>query len=89
MKYNALMINSKDNVAVVIEDIHKGKDVVLPGGDTLNALSDIPYGHKIAIRDLKAGSSVMKYGEAIGKLKYDVLKGEWVHLHNVLIMEDG
>jgi len=88
MKYNALMINPKDNVAIVIEDIHKGKEVVLQGGDAFHALSDILYGHKIAVRDLKAGSSVIKYGEAIGKLKCDAMKGEWVHLHNVLIMED-
>lgn len=88
MKYNVLVVNPKDNVAIVIEDIHKGEGVVLPGGDTFYALSDIPYGHKIAINDLEAGASVMKYGEAIGKLKCDVMKGEWVHLHNVLIVEN-
>jgi len=88
MKTNALLIHPKDNVAVVIEDIHKGKAVVLQGGEPFYALSDILYGHKIAVRDLKAGSSVIKYGEAIGTLTGDVMKGEWVHLHNVLIMED-
>lgn len=88
MKYNVLVVNSKDNVVVAIEDIHKGESIVLPGGDRFEALSDIPYGHKLALTHLATGSQLIKYGEAVGVLKCDVKRGEWVHLHNVLIMEE-
>lgn len=88
MKYNVLMVNPEDNVCIAIEDIGKGNNIVLPDGETFSALSDIPYGHKIAMKNLMQGSSVTKYGESIGELKRDVVKGEWVHIHNILIMED-
>lgn len=88
MKCNVLVVNPKDNVCIAIEDIEKGNNVVLPVGDTFPALSDLPYGHKIAMSDLKDGASVIKYGEPIGELKRDVMKGDWIHLQNILIMED-
>lgn len=88
MKDNVLIVNAKDNVGVAIEDLHKGDSIVLPGGDRFEALSDIPYGHKLALTHLAAGSPVIKYGEAVGVLKCDIKRGEWVHLHNVLILEE-
>jgi len=52
MKYNVLVVNPKDNVCIAIEDIEKGNNVVLPSGDAFSALSDITYGHKIAMGNL-------------------------------------
>ncbi len=89
MEHNTLVINRHDNVVVVLEDIEKGNNISLPGGENFPALCDIPYGHKIAVIDMKSGSNVYKFGEPIGELKRDVKKGEWVHLHNVLIGEEN
>ena len=50
---------------------------------TLTGESGIPAGHKIAIKDIKKGDKVIKYGEVIGIAKEDVKAGEWVHVHNV------
>ena len=43
----------------------------------------IPAGHKYAVRDIKKGDYVIKYGEIIGKATCDIKAGEWVHTHNV------
>lgn len=41
-----------------------------------------PIGHKIALKDLKAGDTAVKYGEDIGKITADVARGGHVHTHN-------
>lgn len=43
----------------------------------------IPYGHKMALCDIKKGDYVIKYGYPIGRAKSDIKKGEWVHSHNL------
>ncbi|MBQ9741994.1 MAG: UxaA family hydrolase, partial [Kiritimatiellae bacterium] len=40
-------------------------------------------GHKYALRDLKSGENVIKYGMPIGHAICDIAKGEHVHTHNV------
>ena len=52
-------------------------------GVTLAGKGDIPAGHKFALRDIKKGEYIIKYGEIIGRATKDVKKGEWVHTHNV------
>ena len=43
----------------------------------------IPFGHKFAIEEIESGSSVMKYGEVIGKATTKIHPGDWVHVHNI------
>ncbi len=52
-------------------------EVILRGG------ADIPMGHKRALRDIKKGEYVIKYGEIIGVATKDIKKGEHVHSHNL------
>ena len=40
-------------------------------------------GHKYALRDLKCGENVIKYGMPIGHATCDIAKGGHVHTHNV------
>ncbi len=40
-------------------------------------------GHKYALRDIKCGENVIKYGNPIGHATADIKKGEHVHTHNV------
>ncbi|KYH41673.1 MAG: flagellar protein FlgA [Candidatus Bathyarchaeota archaeon B26-2] len=44
---------------------------------------DIPYGHKVAIRDIERGSKIIKYGEVIGVATEDIAVGSHVHIHNI------
>ncbi len=52
-------------------------------GISLVGQGEIPAGHKFALRDIKQGDYVVKYGEIIGRATADIQKGEWVHTHNV------
>lgn len=40
-------------------------------------------GHKYALRDIKSGENIIKYGNPIGHATCDIAKGEHVHTHNV------
>lgn len=37
-------------------------------------IGDVPYGHKIAVRDIKKGELINKYGEEIGIATKDIKK---------------
>lgn len=47
------------------------------------ASSDIPIGHKLAIKPLKTGDTVIKYGVDIGRVVADIAVGEHAHVHNI------
>jgi len=83
-----LLHEDKDNVGVAVVDIKPGNQAAgrsLHGTSQpkLKALMEIPLGHKIALKDFKAGDTVVKYGEDIGKVVAPIKKGEHVHVHNV------
>ena len=50
---------------------------------TVEAKSDIPIGHKLAIRPLKSGDTVIKYGVDIGKTIAPIAVGEHTHVQNL------
>ena len=84
-----LVHSPKDNVGVVvIEGLKAGTDMlgVITETDSttkLAAKNDIPIGHKVALKDLTKGDTVIKYGEDIGKMVADAKTGEHVHVQNL------
>ncbi|HEX2556095.1 MAG TPA: UxaA family hydrolase [Microvirga sp.] len=83
---DALVLHADDDVAVLLRPVAAGEAVVASGAAgpaTLRIAASLPLGHKIALRPLAAGSTVRKYGEAIGRLTADVAPGEHVHVHNL------
>ena len=50
---------------------------------TFKAASDIPIGHKLAIKPLATGDTVIKYGVDIGRVVADIAVGEHTHVHNI------
>lgn len=50
---------------------------------TIKILSDIPIGHKVALKDFAVGDTVMKYNTDIGKVVAPIKKGEHAHVHNI------
>ncbi len=83
MKPNVIVIHPDDNVAVALEDLHAGATVCLPDGRTFDALTAVPYSHKIALVDIGAGAAIVKYGEPIGTATEDCRRGYWIHTHNL------
>jgi (2R)-sulfolactate sulfo-lyase subunit alpha len=49
----------------------------------VRAANDIPIGHKLAIRALPAGGTVIKYGVDIGRTVAPIQVGEHAHVHNI------
>ncbi len=77
-----IKINQEDNVAVALRPIAKGE--TLTAGDvSVTVLEEIPQGHKVALKPVKAGEEVIKYGFRIGFAKEDIEAGGWVHVHNL------
>jgi SAF domain-containing protein len=78
----AIVINAADNVATALESIDAGQ-TISAGESTVTAAEAIPRGHKIALRGIRAGEPVLKYGNAIGTASSDIAAGAHVHTHNV------
>lgn len=84
-----LVHDHRDNVGVVVvENLTAGTDilgVVTEDNSEIRALcnQDVPIGHKVALRDLAVGDSVIKYGEDIGKVVQPIRRGDHVHTHNL------
>lgn len=87
MEKLVLVIDEADNVAVALQDIAAGAVLALPDGGELTAATDIPCGHKLALRAFLEGDTVIKYGEAIGRSSRGIALGEWVHTHNIEALE--
>ena len=82
----AIALTEKDNVATMIDNANKGEDVEVTIGrrkTVITAEDEIPFGHKIALKEIKKGEKVIKYGEPIGQATRDIKKGEHVHVHNI------
>lgn len=84
----ALKFHERDNVATLFaNDLLVGMEVEVSDEqgnyDPVVLLADIPYGHKIAIRDISRGEAIIKYGEHIGRANRDIRKGDHVHVHNL------
>lgn len=77
-----IKIHSKDNVAVALKPLASGTNVKIDD-KTVTLLEDIPQGHKFALTEVPARSSVIKYGCAIGLAKEAIKTGAWIHTHNL------
>ncbi|MGI9521845.1 MAG: UxaA family hydrolase [Hyphomicrobiaceae bacterium] len=87
-KPHLLVHDHEDNVGVVVvEGLTAGTEMlcVVTHDNTdfsLTAKADIPIGHKVAVKDLVEGDTVVKYGEDMGRMVSQAKQGEHVHTHN-------
>jgi len=79
---NVIMLAPNDSVAVACEPLTTGDLAV---GDEISVIvrQDIGAGHKVAVRDVAAGETVVKYGHPIGHATQPIRAGDWVHSHNL------
>jgi (2R)-sulfolactate sulfo-lyase subunit alpha len=82
--------DKKDTVGVIVDEngVRKGQKLtgwVMEGDGTItiDAVDDVPLGHKIALKDIKTGDTILKYGHDIGKAVADIAKGKHAHVHNM------
>lgn len=79
---NLIIISENDSVAVALKDLKAGethkagtKDIILR--------NDIPFGHKVALKNINEDENIIKYGYPIGHAKCPILVGEHIHTHNL------
>jgi len=82
----ALVLHSRDNVAVALTDIEAGTLVRVKVGDRnieLIVKQEIPFAHKFAIENIEEDQPVYRYGEIIGRAIKPIRVGQHVHIHNL------
>ena len=77
---STIVLADKDNVAIALKAISENEPIE---AINVSAKSDIPKGHKIAIRAIPKGKAIFKYGQIIGRSQTDIFAGEHVHTHNL------
>jgi (2R)-sulfolactate sulfo-lyase subunit alpha len=81
--------NEGDTVGVVVvETAAAGQELIgwIMATDRtvkIAALADIPLGHKVAVKAMKDGDTVVKYDHDIGRAIEEILAGAYVHAHNI------
>ena len=81
--------DARDTVAVVVvEGVKAGMAMTgwIMDEDRMidvQALQDIPIGHKVALADMDTGDTVLKYGIDMGKVVAPIKKGEHAHVQNI------
>jgi altronate hydrolase len=78
----AIIVNEKDNVAVVKSETTEGLTVELPDTDLVTLPAAVPPGHRFATRDIPAGEFVRQYGQPIGT-SLGIGKGDWINHDNM------
>ena len=83
-----LQITARDMVAVALEPLKAGETVSYGSGE-VTLLEDLPMGHKAALRAIRAGEPVIKYGYPIGQATMDIPVGAHVHTSNLKTLLSG
>jgi altronate dehydratase small subunit len=77
-----LVLAPGDNIAVARQEV-PADSMLTVAGRPVRLQRALGFGHKIAIRPIRAGERIVKYGAPIGRATADIGLGEYVHNHNV------
>jgi len=73
----SIRLHQNDNVAIAFHNISSGQTT-----QAVEARNHIPKGHKIALKKINKGESIIKYDQIIGLAGKDILPGTHVHTEN-------
>ena len=83
----AIKSGDNDNVATLLSYAKKNCEINIFSKnifiEKIKSKSEVPFGHKIAINDIRSGSKILKYNEKIGIAKKRILKGSLVHINEI------
>ncbi len=91
-RVRAILLAENDDVAAMLAAVEPQATVAVVLNSScetvrqLAARQAIPFGHKIALRDIASGARVTRYGFPIGIATADIRQGEHVHAHNMRSM---
>ncbi|HEY2015635.1 MAG TPA: altronate dehydratase family protein [Bryobacteraceae bacterium] len=83
---SAIHLHPSDTIAVARVPISAGSELRIDGVRVV-ALDAIPAGHKLALRTIPRGETVVRYGQAIGRARDTIEAGQHVHTHNLSFEE--
>jgi len=78
----AVVVHKHDNVAVASHEIAAGTALILPSGEVVELLEDLAPGHRLALKNIPAGTYVLQYGHPIGT-SMGIHAGEVVSVRNM------
>lgn len=85
----AIRLHEDDDVAIAKLNLVAGTTLVWASSRTPLRLGQlIPSGHKFAIRDVRQGQPIRRYGQVIGFAKRDIATGDHVHVHNCAVSKE-
>jgi hypothetical protein len=77
-----IVSDDRDNVGTALESLVPGERLSI-GSRTILVTESVARGHKIALRQIKPGEAVLKYGSPIGIATAPIAEGAHVHTHNL------
>ncbi len=77
-----ILLHPRDNVAVARVPL-PGEQQLEVNGTTVIAREPIPAGHKLAIKRIRTGDAVYRYGNVIGFATQSIEPGSHVHVQNL------
>ena len=83
---SAIQLHPSDNVAIARVALAAGAELEI-GGLRLQTRDAIPAGHKLALREIQPGQTVLRYGQSIGPARAAIHPGQHVHTHNLAFEE--
>lgn len=78
----AIIVDPRDNLAVVKRAVSPGLSVRLPDNRIVNVKEAVPSGHRFAIRPIPPGEMVLQFGQPIGT-SLGIAEGGWVSSANM------
>ena len=82
MEKGLILVHDHDDAAIALANLSKGETYEV-AGRSITLLDDIPFGHKVALRDIPQGDNVIKYGNPLGHATQDIKVGQHIHTHNL------
>ncbi len=83
---SAIHLHASDNVAIARVPLAAGQ-VVRVDGREVTVEDAIPVGHKVSLAAIPAGSTIVRYGQIMGRARVRIEPGRHVHTHNVAFEE--
>jgi altronate hydrolase len=77
-----ILLHSRDNVVVARVALSDNQDLEV-NGTPISTREPIPAGHKLAIKAVRPGEPVYRYGNVIGFATARIEPGDHVHVHNL------
>src|SRR6266436_4127153 len=71
-----IQVDARDNVAIIVNPEGLAAGASFPSG--LAVTERIPQSHKVALRPIEAGESILRYGQIIGLAARAIGAGAWV-----------